>query len=253
MATAPSVTPVLSLGRPAISEGAAKDARATIGVLGNIRQRIEALERSLTNVNGVAVASSNASNTQINAIRQQIAQILQELAALEANANTDLVTLTAGEALSAQQAVVMSAQTTCVAFDPNDPERSTAIVGLTTTSANTGGSVVVRRRGFMLISDVFDAGRPVYATATGLSQLPSYDSVAGLVGRMLTTGLWIDPGVSALYLEDFDPGFEDFYPVTLGLVRRLLGDVSGDFVLYDSEGRAALTSSGGAIIATTGV
>ncbi len=228
MATTPSVTPTISLGRPAISEGAAKDLRATIGVIGNIRQRIEAIERAVSSVNSVAVASSNVNSTQLNTIRQQIAQILQEIAALEQGTD-DTVVLTAGETINFGQGVVPISATTVGAADPDDPTRMFGVIGLATSSVNSGQSITVRRRGsFTAPSETFLVGRAVYLTASGLTQTPDYNVTALPIGVAIsTTQLFVAPEWPALMLpisssSGVEELFESYVPVTYRLLLATL-------------------------------
>jgi hypothetical protein len=225
---ATSITPVIKLGSPAISEGSAKDLRATIGVLGNIRQRIEALERSLTTVNSVAVASSNTNSTQLNSIRQQIAQILQLIASLQA-VDDDLVTLTAGETIAFGQGVVPISTTTVGVADPDDPTRMFGVIGLATSTANSGASVAVRRRGLLSIpSAAFLVGRAVYLDASGLTQTPDYNVTALPIGvATSTTQLYIAPEWPALLTplsssSGVEEVFESYLPVTYRLLLDTL-------------------------------
>jgi len=217
----------MALGRPAISEGSARDLRSTIAVLGAIRARIQAIENSLGTVSDTAAASSSANSTQLSALRQQL-QALQskvdQILATIGNTNDDVV-YTAAEVISLGQGVVALSETTAGAADPSDPTRLFTAIGVAINSASAGHSVTVRRRGVLTIPGAsFTVQRAVYASVTGLTQTPDYDATALPLGVALgATQIYVDPGWPALMLPfASSSGIEELYESYLPVTYRLL-------------------------------
>jgi len=223
----------MALGRPAISEGSARDLRSTIAVLGAIRARIQAIESSLGTVSDTATASSSANSTQLNALRQQL-QALQskvdQILATLGNANDDVV-YTAAETINLGQGAVVLSETTAGAADPSDTLRIFTVIGVALNPANAGQSVTVRRRGvFTLPGASFAPNRAVYASATGLTQTPDYEVTALPIGVALTaTQIYVEPDWPALQTPIFSSsGTEEIYERYMPVTYRLLQDLDVD-------------------------
>jgi predicted RecA/RadA family phage recombinase len=220
--------------------------------ISNIRQRIEALESSTGVIASTVGQQLSASNTQFGTLLSLINALTARVLALENAAGIDAGKFVAGEVITAGQGVVAISPNTVGVANPSLPARAGALIGVATNNASPGGSVTVQRRGFYAVPGAtgFVVGRVVYIDPLGLTQNPSYDHTAVPMGIAVSaSSIFIAPDFPALYLEGFDPGYEDFLPASYGLVKRLLGSAhGGDSVLYDNEGRAALTSDGRAIL-----
>lgn len=211
--------------KPAIAEKRIGD-RATVLEVGNIRQRIEAIERLLTEVDSRSTTSSNSSAqtaASLASLQAQITAVKTDLAALAASTFGPTSTFTADTALNPGDAVYPSSVTGVSVIDPSDSFSVFAAVGVAITSAPVGGSVTVQRFGGIVVNGyAFDIGRAVYAaTGGGLTQVPpSYSGVAVPIGvAIAASSIYVQPGWPALLTDSFDPGFDDFLPVTLARMR----------------------------------
>lgn len=74
----------MALGSPSITTPNALDLRAIQAAISNARQRIEGIEASITQASGTVSAAGNASATNINTLRNQLAALQTEVDALEA-------------------------------------------------------------------------------------------------------------------------------------------------------------------------
>jgi hypothetical protein len=215
----------MALGRPAISEGSARDLRSTIAVLGAIRARIQALESSLGTVSDTATASSSSNSTQLNALRAQLNTLQSQVDALAAEIGNDDVVYAALEAINLGQGVVPLSDVTVGAADPSDPTRIFTVIGIALNSAGVGQAVTVRRRGtFTVPGASFAVNRAVYASATGLTQTPDYEVTALPIGVALTaTQIYVEPDWPALQTPIFSSsGAEEVYERYMPVTYRLL-------------------------------
>lgn len=201
--------------------------RSIQNVLESIRQRFALVEARLTATtatagqNGLTLSQSNAS---LSNLQSQINVLESLVAALSAVSSGPTLMLRADEALDAGQPVYASSDGGCAAVDPTDPEKISGVLGVTETSAGTGGSVTVRQAGLLTIMGAaFDSGRAVYAEIGGVSQSPNYVGVVIPVGVAVTsTTMYVNVGHASLKLTSFDPGFEDLLPVTYGVIAETL-------------------------------
>jgi len=221
----------MALGRPAISEGSARDLRSTIAVLGAIRARIQAIESSVGTVSDTAAASSSSNSTQLNALRQQLQSLQSQVDALATQIGNDDVVYAAAETIATAQGVIALSQTTVGAADPSDPLRIFGLIGIALAGASPGQSVTVRRRGiYNVIGASFVPNRAVYASAAGLTQTPDYEVTALPVGAALTTTqLYVEPDWPALQTPIFSSsGTEEVYERYMPVTYRLLQDFDID-------------------------
>lgn len=211
--------------KPAIAEKRIGD-RATVLEVGNIRQRIEAIERLLTEVDSRSTASSNSSaqiSAALTSLQAQITTVKTDLAALAALTFGPTSTFTADVTVNPGDVVFPTSMSGVSVVDPSDPFSVYAAVGVATTVASGGSLVTVQRFGSIVVGGyAFDAGRAVYAASGGgLTQSPpSYSGVAIPIGvAVAANALYVQPGWPALLADSFDPGFDDFLPVTLSRMR----------------------------------
>jgi hypothetical protein len=209
-------------GKPSIDDSRIGDRKAQLAIQ-NIRERIEQVEAALNLVQSQAATSSNSGAQTIAVLTSLQAQITALKASVAALTIGPDVTFTASTPIAIGDAVYSSGPTTVAVVDPTDPFAAFGVVGLATTAGAVGGNVVVRRFGTLLIGGTaFDVGRAVYAApGGGLTQAPpSYASVAIPVAVANgVSSVYIQPGWAALLAESFDPGFDEFLPVTLARMR----------------------------------
>lgn len=237
----------MALGKPAISTLRGDLSLRQVQILADqVRERLIAIEQALgttTAQAGQNTLQQTQANLAISQLRQQLAQLQAQIDALTGDVFEDFAT---DEAITANSAVYPSSSEGVSLADPTNPLAVFAVLGLATNSAGAGGRVRVRKRGPMQIDDAgFDVGRAVYVGTGGtLTQAPSYASVAIPVGVAIAADyVYVLPDFPALYVEGFDPGFDEFMPITYGLAQQIAGDAS-QLVLYDVEGRAILTADG---------
>lgn len=218
----------MPVGRPAVPVVRQPTQREIEGALGAIRERLRALDAEVTRLG--QVSSTNSLSTTVAALQANIQALNRRVTQLELQIGvTDVVALTAAEAIAAGDAVVMSGESTCAVLDPADPTRIFACVGLAQDSVSAGQSVNVQRRGsFTIPVGALEAGRAVYAKlGGGLTQDPSYADYAVPVGAATsTTTLWVAPGEPALLTAGiYSTAFDDPVPVSYGLLRQQLGSL----------------------------
>lgn len=212
-----------------------------------VRERLGAIETALgttTAQAGQTTLQQTQANLAIAQLRQQLNQLQQQIDTLTGDV---FETFVADAGIAVNAAVFPSSTAGVSQADPNDPQAVFAVLGIATNSASAGGSVRVRKRGPMQIAGAgFSIGRAVYVGPAGtLTQAPSYGSVAIPVGVAIASDyLYVLPDWPALYAEDFDPGFEDFLPVTYGLAQQIVGANSRVGLLGTEEGDYIGTEDG---------
>ena len=236
MATAP-------LGRPAIATPNRLELRPVQQAIENIRERLKACDAAIMRVS--AIADANTLQLQLNALNATVRQLNLRLTAVEAAAGADdVIVLPAGEEVQVFDPIVAISRTACGRADPSDPLRISAVIGVAQNNASVGQAVNIQRRGLMNIPGAsFDVNRAVYAGIGGLTQMPSYgDFVIPIAMAVSSADIWIGPGWPALQDAGlYGSVFDDFLPVTWGLVRERLAlldallDQPPGLVVFDGD------------------
>lgn len=217
----------MALGKPSVPLVKEPSVRSIESALSAVRERLRLIEASLASVS--ATSSTNTLSTTVAALQANIQSLNRRVTQLELEIGvTDVVALTAAQAIAIGDAVVPVGDSTCGVVDPADPTRVFGCLGLAQNSASAGQSVNVQRRGsFTIPSGTLEAGRAVYAKlGGGLTQDPGYAAYSVPVGvATSTTTLWVDPGDPALldvgtYASDFDLPVPVSYAL---LVNQLAG------------------------------
>lgn len=214
----------MALGKPNIDTPRALELRVIAQAIGNIRQRIEAIEGQTSTTAaqaGETTLRAGQQNISISALRAQIVALAAQVSALAAT-DTELETFRAGSAIAIGTAVYPSDDGVVSQVDPGDPLKIYAVLGVATQTVVEGANVVVRKAGVMQIPDaVFEAGGPVYVGVAGLTQFPDYINLAIPVGVATSTDeMDVRPGwPPALQYPGVYSEYETFLPPTWGLVR----------------------------------
>lgn len=224
---------------PSITVPNALDLRAIQTAVGNIRQRIEVLDQTsataATTQEGQAAALRTI-NAALSALSRQARSLQAQVDALAGRG----FQLVAAGAIPGYRAVASAGDGFAKVFNPRDPLLSFAPIGISTQEAASGGAVRVHTYGVLFIpTATFDAGQAVYVSEDGvLTQSPVYESVTVFMGVAVdATSMWVQPGISTLVYEGFNPGFEDFMPASLALVKHLVPvPPGGTDMFYRSDG-----------------
>lgn len=213
----------MALGKPNIDTPRALELRVIAQAIGNIRQRIEAIEGQTATTAaqaGETTLRAGQQNISISALRAQIVALTARVDAL-ATTDTELETFRAGSAITIGTAVYPSDDGVVSQVDPSDPLKIYAVLGVATQTVVEGATVVVRKAGVMQIPDaVFEPGGPVFVGVAGLTQFPDYINLAIPVGVATSTDeMDVQPGWPALQYPGVYSEYETFLPPTWGLVR----------------------------------
>ncbi len=218
----------MALGKPAVPLVKEPSVRSIEGALSAVRERLRQCDAALLQLQ--ALTGTNTLATTVSALQSNIQALNRRVTQLELQIGvTDVVALTAAEAVSIGDAVVPVSTSSCAVVDPADPTRIFSCLGLAQNAAASGQSVNVQRRGsFTIPTGTLEVGRAVYAKlGGGLTQEPSYSAYAVIVGiATTTTTLWVDPGDPSLldpgvYTSDFDLPV----PVSYGYLLSQLGNL----------------------------
>lgn len=219
----------MPLGSPSISTPNALNLRALQTAIGNIRQRLEAAETTITTAGSVSNQATASAVGIINQLQAQLNALAVRVLALENATETDFGVYIAGETIAANQGVVPLGDNSVGAADPSDPTRMFGLIGIATNAANAGAQVTVQRRGqFTVLGASFVPNRAVYVTFHGLTQHPDYEATALFIG-MATTGnaFFVSPEgpalLTPLYSSAIESLYEDYLPVTYRALQFLAG------------------------------
>lgn len=241
----------MALGKPAIAVLRGELSLRQVQILADqVRERLLAIESALGATSaqaGQTTLQQTQANLAIAQLRQQLARLQAQIDALGGDALEDFAT---DEAITVNAAVYPSSTEGVSMADPNNPLAVFAVLGLAINSANAGGRVRVRKRGPLQIDGAsFERGRAIYVGTGGtLTQAPTYGSVTIPVGIAIASDtVYVLPDWPALYAEGFDPGFDEFLPITYALAQQIAGDAA-QLSIYDVTGRALLTVDGREIL-----
>jgi hypothetical protein len=220
---------------PSITTPNALDLRAIQTAVANIRQRIELLDASAAKT--VSAASDQSSSLRtLTAALSSLSRSLQGIQAqIDALTGRNFQATATGGTIPAYRALASAGGSFVALFNPRDPLLSFAPIGISTQQAPSGGAVAVHTFGVLAVpTAAFDPGRAVYVAEDGvLTQSPVYESVTAFMGVAIdATTMWVQPGVSALVNEGFSPGFEDFMPASVALVKQLTPDPPGNTTTF---------------------
>jgi hypothetical protein len=240
-----------TLGKPPITTPRQLDLQQLAAVVGNIRQRFEALEALLNTTSQQAGRSSvlaGQSNATISNLQRQISALQSTVDDL--GAGSDLETLRADTNIDIFAAVYPSTDGGVSQVSPGDPVAVYAVSGIATTSATAGSSVIIRKRGVLQVSGaVYEPGGPVYVGLDGLTQVPDYLNVAIPIGVAVSADeVDINPGWPALQYPGMYSGYEFFLPATWGLVRDAV-ELAND-VIAAANGILVKTGTGAVVSRT---
>jgi hypothetical protein len=217
----------MALGRPAIPTPNQLLLRPVQEAVSSARQRIEAIEALVSTLQSGAAASTSA--VTLASLQAQISQLRGTVTSLLGVVAGNVVTLRADAAIVAYDVVYPTSDGGVSPMDPSSPTGVYAPIGVATIGAALGASVTVQTYGELGIPTAsFVVHRAVYADiGGGLTQNPSYLDVAIPIGVAVDTKkLYVAPDWPALRVAGFDPGFEDFLPVTYGAVKDALALLS---------------------------
>lgn len=241
-----------TLGSPAIGVVRTVEARELNGIIANTRQRIEALERLVTQLQNTAAGPQAANDIQT--LKIQLAQLQSIVNALSSGSTSASLTQTfrASAAIRANYVVYGSGDGTCAEANPNEKSTVYNVLGVARAAAASGANVLVQREGVMTVTGAaFTAFEPVFLGVEGLTTWPDYTNVAVPIGIALSsTTLYVKPGFPALqYLGVYNDA-EQLMPVTYRLLAQALLPLttllqSADGFVYLSEGQLITLSSGG--------
>ena len=213
------------LGKPAVPFVKEPLVRSIEGALTAVRERLRQIDIAVAALN--SASSTSLSNT-VAALQANIQALNRRVTQLELQVGvTDVVVLTAAEAIGIGDAIVMLGVATCGVVNPADPIRVHACIGVAQGAAAAGQSVNVQRRGsFTIPTGVLEPGRAVYAKlGGGLTQLPGYAAYAVPVGiATSTTTLWVQPADPSLLEPDtYTSEYDLPVPVSYALLQNQLG------------------------------
>ena len=241
-----------TLGVPAIGTVRTAEARELNQIIGNARQRIEALERLITVLTNTSAGPQAANDIQT--LKIQLAQLQTVVNGLSSGSTSASLTQTfrASAAIRANYPVYGSGDGTCAEANPNEKRTIYNVLGVARAAATSGANVLVQREGLMAVTGAtFTAFEPVFLGVEGLTTWPDYTNVAVPIGIALSsTTLYVKPGFPALqYLGAYNDA-EQLMPVTYRLLAQALLPLttllqSADGFVYLSEGQLITLSSGG--------
>lgn len=214
----------MALGSPPVNDPRSFDLRAFQGSVAAIRERLKQLDIAVTTL--VTQVNAPQTGNSLLALQIQVTQLTAQVAMLQSQIGTSQeLSFIASSTLTAGQPVIPTGTSTCGPVDTQDPASISAVIGLAKTSVAAGATVSVQTQGnFSVSGAVFTPGEPVYADVGGtMSQYPGYADVAIPIGMATaSTTMWVKPGWAALRVMGFNPGYEDFLPATVGLIRDVL-------------------------------
>ncbi len=241
-----------TLGVPAIGAVRTAEARELNQIIGNARQRIEALERLIAVLTNTAPGPQAANDIQT--LKIQLAQLQAVVNGLSSGSTSASLTQTfrASAPVRANYPVYGSGDGTCAEANPNEKSTVYNVLGVARAAAASGANVLVQREGLMTVTGAaFTAFEPVFLGVEGLTTWPDYTNVAVPIGIALSsTTLYVKPGFPALqYLGVYNDA-EQLMPVTYRLLAQALLPLttllqSADGFVYLSEGQLITLSSGG--------
>lgn len=228
----------MALGKPSVPQVKEPSVRSIESALSAVRERLRQLDSAVA---ALSSSSSTSQSTTVAALQANIQSLNRRVTQLELQIGvTDVVVLTAAEAISIGDAIVMRGESTCGVANPADPTRVHACIGLAQGAASAGQPVNVQRRGsFTIPTGTLEPFRAVYAKlGGGLTQEAGYSAYAVPVGiATSTTTLWVQPADPTLLETDvYTSDFDMAVPVSLRLLQsqlvnlELLNDIlaSGD-------------------------
>lgn len=252
MATKPAGAPVKAL-----------DLRSINNALNLIREQlfqIALVAESAQAQAGQNTFTASQGTSGIAQLQQQLGALQTALAVLQAGSLAPTATYIADQAVLSMDPVFSTSDGGISPIDTQDPTQIFACIGIATSNAAQGATVVVRRSGVQVGAGVgFEAGRAVYAQiGGGLTQVPNYAAVAIPIGVAINgTDMDVRPAWPALREKPlYGGGFEDYLPVTFQLVRAtlelvdsLVGQPDGFVVLVDGNlvTRALVAGSGSGV------
>lgn len=241
-----------ALGVPAIGTVRTAEARELNQIIGNARQRIEALERLVTLLQNTAAGPQAANDIQT--LKIQLAQLQAVVNSLSSGGSSASLTETfrASADVRINYPVYGSGDGTCAEANPNEKGTIYNVLGVAKAAASSGANVLVQREGVMTIAGAaFTAFEPVFLGVEGLTTWPDYTNVALPIGLALSsTTLYVKPGFPALqYLGVYNDA-EQLMPVTYRLLAQALLPLttllqSADGFVYLSNGQLITLASGG--------
>lgn len=241
-----------TLGTPAIGTVRTAEARELNQIIGNARQRIEALERLVTVLTNTSAGPQAANDIQT--LKIQLAQLQTIVNALSSGSTSASLTQTfrASAAVRANYPVYGSGDGTCAEANPNEKSTIYNVLGVARAAAASGANVLVQREGLLSVPGAaFTAFEPVFLGVEGLTTWPDYTNVAVPIGIALSsTTLYVKPGFPALQYLGVYNGAEQLMPVTYRLLAQALLPLttllqSADGFVYLSEGQLITLASGG--------
>lgn len=238
-----------ALGAPAIGTVRSVEPRELNGIVGSVRQRIEALERLIVTLQNTAAGPNAAADIQ--SLKVQLSQVQQVVNSLSAGSSSVAQTETfrASAAVRAGYPVYGSGDGTCAEADPNDKSTIYNVLGVARTGAASGANLSVQREGVLsIVGAAFTPFEPVFLGVDGLSTWPSYTNVSVPVGIALsTTTLYVNPGLPALQYPGVYNDAERHMPVTYQLLEALTAPLttllgSSDGFVYLNGGQLVTLS-----------
>ena len=240
-----------TLGVPAIGAVRTAEARELNQIIGNARQRIEALERLIAVLTNTAPGPQAANDIQT--LKIQLAQLQAVVNGLSSGSTSASLTQTfrASAPVRANYPVYGSGDGTCAEANPNDKSTIYNVLGVARAAASSGASVLVQREGVITVSGAaFTPFEPVFLGVDGLTTWPDYTNIALPIGIALSAStLYVKLGFPALqYLGVYNDA-EQLMPVTYRLLAQsllpltmLLASANG--YVYLSDGTLITTASG---------
>lgn len=209
----------MPVGKPSITAPARLELTLLQQTVNNIRERIQALEAAY----GITEAATNqgllTANKRDLSTTNTLRRILARLDELEAErADRFLAVLNADENIARGAPVYVSSDGAVSMIDPDNASQCWAFLGVATEAASGGNAVTIGLPGAVvnIPGSTFTAGRPLYASAGGVTHDPA--------GNALPVGFAIDSdtmsvgyGFNVLGEEVFDASERDSMAVTYGL------------------------------------
>ena len=226
----------MALGKPSVPLVKEPSVRSIEQALSAVRDRLRQLDAA---VNALGTSSSSSLSNTVAALQANIQALNRRVTQLELQIGvTDVVVLTAAEAISIGDAIVMVGEATCGVVNPADPTRVHACIGVAQGAAAAGQAVNVQRRGsFTIPTGTLEPGRAVYAKlGGGLTQTPSYSAYAVLVGIATSaTTMWVQAADPSLLAPDtYTSEFDLPVPVSYALLQNQLGTLTSLIDLLSS-------------------
>lgn len=238
------------------------DARDINNALNAVRECIRVLAQDVNTASlqaGQNTVNANQGSTSFAVLQGQIALLQSQVNALTAAGVGPTASYRADAAIVKFDVVYPTSSGGVSPVDTQDPSAIFAAAGIATADATIGSLVTVQRSGdISTVGAGFERGRAVYAqSGNGLTQYPNYADVAIPVGVAVASDIVsVRTAWPALQTVPMYAGYENFMPVTLGLIRRALELVESVFNQPDGlvvkvgdqlYTRAITTSSGSGI------